>query len=220
MQAYYDQRAHTYERIYHKPERQRDLRAIEAWLPTMFVGRRVLEVAAGTGWWTVHGSRDATHWLATDINESTLNVARRKPMPRRDDGQSKVGFAVMDAHTLGATLGGQRFDAAFAGFWWSHLPQDILPAWLAQLHAQLLDDARVVFLDNRFVEGSSTPIHRRDAQGNTFQMRTLDDGSSHEVLKNFPSCEDAVGMLGHRARDIHWIEHPHYWVLSYRWARA
>jgi demethylmenaquinone methyltransferase/2-methoxy-6-polyprenyl-1,4-benzoquinol methylase len=70
-------------------------------------------------------------------------------------------------------------------------------------------------LDNRFVAGSSTPIVRRDDDGNTYQQRTLDDGSVHEVLKNFPAREAAFAALGARARDPQWIEHVHYWILSY-----
>ena len=40
MVEYYRQRATYYERVYHKPERQHDLRAMEAWLPPQFAGRR------------------------------------------------------------------------------------------------------------------------------------------------------------------------------------
>src|SRR5207244_7690150 len=68
MHDYYVRRATYYERVYLKPERQRDLRTMEAWLPSMFVGRRVLEVACGTGWWTPHGASFAREWLATDLN--------------------------------------------------------------------------------------------------------------------------------------------------------
>ena len=78
---YYARRATVYERIYAKPERQADLRAIEAVLPAAFGGRRVLEVACGTGWWTVHGAREASRWLATDVNPQTMDVARHKVMP-------------------------------------------------------------------------------------------------------------------------------------------
>ena len=68
----------------------------------------------------------------------------------------------------------------------------------------------------RFVQTSSTPLSRRDAEGNTYQQRTLDDGSVHEVLKNFPTRDEAIARLGPRARDAEWIAHEHYWVLSYR----
>jgi demethylmenaquinone methyltransferase/2-methoxy-6-polyprenyl-1,4-benzoquinol methylase len=208
MRAYYAQRAQVYERVYHKPERQADLRAMEAWLATPFAGRRVLEVACGTGWWTPHGARDAKSWLATDVNPETIAVARSKPMP------PQVRFEIVDAYSF-VQIEGQRFDAAFAGFWWSHVPLVRLPSWLDSLHARLDPGARVVMFDNRYVEGSSTPLARRDADGNTYQQRTLDDGSLHEVLKNFPSREQALAALGSRARNPQWIEHVHYWIVSY-----
>jgi len=206
---YYRRRAATYERIYAKPERQADLRAIEAALPDAFTGRDVLEVACGTGWWTPFGARDAAAWLATDLNPEPIAIARAKAMP------ASVRFAIADADTL-AELGEQTFDGAFSGFWWSHVPLQRLPGWLDTLHARLRPGARVVALDNLYVEGSSTPVTRHDAHGNGYQMRTLDDGSAQEVLKNFPTRDAAVAALGPRAFDVTWTAHAHYWVLSYR----
>jgi SAM-dependent methyltransferase len=208
MRDYYARRAGYYERVYHRPERQPDLRAMEAWLGGVFAGRQVLEVACGTGWWTAHGARDAASWLATDLNPETLAVARAKAMP------ASVSFATVDAYAL-AGLEGQRFDAAFAGCWWSHVPLPRLPGWLDTLHQRLRRGARVVFLDNTYVQTSSTPISRRDEAGNSYQQRELDDGSTHEVLKNFPHPEQAIAMLGPRARDPRWTAYTHYWVLSY-----
>lgn len=212
MRVYYARRADSYERVYHKPERQPDLRAIEAGLPGFFAGRRVLEVACGTGWWTPHGARDAAAWLATDLNPETLAVARAKPLP------ACVRFATVDAYALDLPSDAPTCDAAFAGCWWSHVPLSRLAGWLAALHARLATGARIVFLDNSFVPGSSTPISRRDEAGNTYQRRTLDDGSVHEVLKNFPTGDEALARLGPRARQAQWIEYTHYWVLSYELA--
>lgn len=204
---YYRRRAESYERIYHKPERQADLRAMEAWVRGRFAGRRVLEIACGTGWWTVHGARDALDWLATDLNEETIAIARSKPMP------ASVRFARADAYALEPLDG--RFDAAFAGFWWSHVPLQRLPQWIEALHARLDAGACVVVLDNRFVPGSSTAITRRDAAGNTYQTRQLDDGSVHEVLKNFPDEAEVRTVLGTRARDFAWTSWTHYWAASW-----
>jgi SAM-dependent methyltransferase len=194
LASYYARRAAEYDAIYHKPERQADL--------------RVLEIACGTGWWTVHGARDAKRWLATDLNEETLAVARSKPLP------ACVELRTMDAFGFDS-LGVEGFDAAFAGHWWSHLPRAVLPDWLELLHAHLEPGARVVMLDNRYVEGSSTPIARRDDEGNTWQQRTLADGSTHEVLKNFPTEAEARAALGGRAQRVRWTEHAHFWVLDY-----
>jgi demethylmenaquinone methyltransferase/2-methoxy-6-polyprenyl-1,4-benzoquinol methylase len=211
LRAYYAQRAGEYERVYAKPERQDDLRAIEAWLPACFAQRDVLEVACGTGWWTPHGARDARSWLATDINDETLVLARHKPLP------AGVRFARADAFDLHRIEGGP-FDAAFAGFWWSHVRRTALPLWLQSLHARLVPGARIVFIDNRYVEGSSNPIARTDADGNTYQQRRLSDGSTYEVLKNFPTRDEAVAAIGTRARNAEWHAWTHYWALTYELA--
>lgn len=208
MRAYYAQRAAYYERVYFKPERQPNLRAMEAWLPPVFAGRRVLEIAAGTGWWTPHGARDAQSWLATDLNPETMAVARSKALP------ACVQFAEVDAYSF-EQIQSHTFNGAFAGCWWSHVPLARLPGWLESLHARLEPGARVVMLDNSYVQTSSTPLSRQDAEGNTYQSRTLDDGSVHEVLKNFPTREQAFAFIGPRARDPQWIDFEHYWVLSY-----
>lgn len=206
--SYYARRATEYERVYARPERQDDLRAIEAWLPSCFIGRQVLEVACGTGWWTPHGARDARSWLATDASKETMVIARAKSMP------ACVRFASADAYAL-HRLDAGPFDAAFAGFWWSHLPRQGRHAWIDELHARLEAGARVVFLDNRYVEGSSHPISRRDGDGNSYQRRTLEDGSVHEVLKNFPAREEALAALGPCALGARWREWRHYWALDY-----
>jgi demethylmenaquinone methyltransferase/2-methoxy-6-polyprenyl-1,4-benzoquinol methylase len=213
LRRYYAERAASYEAIYAKPERQADLRALEAWLPTQFAGRRVLEIACGTGWWTPHGARDAARWIATDANEETLAIARTKDLPR-----GKVEFRLLDAYALEA-LGAERFDAACAAFWWSHVPRARLAPWLAALHERLEPGAVVVLMDNLYVPGSSTPIARRDAEGNTYQTRPLPGGGTREVLKNFPDeaqARAAVAASGPRPRELCWRVWPHYWALTYR----
>ena len=59
MQGYYRERAPVYDRVYAYPERQADLRWLEREIPALLSGRRVLQVAAGTGYWTQFSSADA-----------------------------------------------------------------------------------------------------------------------------------------------------------------
>lgn len=205
---YYARRSAYYERVYEKPHRQAELREMAAWLPTVFAGRRVLEVACGTGWWTLPAAQQAQRWLATDLRPETLDVARAKPLP------GCVELRVADAYTL-AEVGDERFDAAFAGCWWSHVPRQSLGTWLAVLHAKLSPGAQVVLLDNRYVEGDSTPVTRIDAHGNGYQTRPLDDGSMHDVLKNFPDEAGLRAALPARLAAFEWREWPHYWACRY-----
>ncbi len=208
MQAYYAARAREYERIYAKPERQADLRILEAKIPASFAGRSVLEVACGTGYWTQHIARSASRMLATDLTEETLAVARTKALP-----EGRVRFGVADAFDLPSDEG--PFEGAFAGFWWSHLRHSECRPFLASLRRCLAPGAVVVLLDNLHVEGSSTPVSRTDDEGNTWQARRLDDGTTHEVLKNFPGearLRACIEGLGTRARyDVL----GYYWIFSF-----
>src|SRR5437660_514116 len=45
-------------------------------------------------------------------------------------------------------------------------------------------------MDNLYVDGSSTPDAERDAEGKTYQLRRLSDGTENRVLKNFPTEQD------------------------------
>ena len=182
MEEYYRERATEYDTIYEKPERQEDLATLRGLLPSLVEGRSVLELACGTGYWTTALASSAHSVLATDLNESTLAVARTRPYP------SPVRFAVADAFALDDIPG--DFDAIYAGFFWSHIPR----ADVRRFVDGLLERAELVILaDNLYVEGSSSPITRTDALGDTFQTRRLADGREFEVLKNFPGDAEFAG---------------------------
>jgi SAM-dependent methyltransferase len=209
MVHYYAGRAREYERIYEKPERQDDLQRLREFLSRTFAGARVFEVACGTGYWTDVLARAAASIVATDINEKVLALARAKSMD-----VNKVEFRREDAYALPVLT--RRFDGGFAGFWWSHIPQARVQSFLAGFHRALSSGARVVFVDNVYVEGSSTPISRTDKHGNTYQMRRLDDGSQYEVLKNFPTESALRAAVDGMAADVRVDFLRYYWILSYR----
>ena len=79
MQDYYAARAPEYDRIYLKPERQADLGAIRQWLPTVFKGRSLLEIACGTGYWTQYLAPEA----AGQARSANPPVARPSTMYSR-----------------------------------------------------------------------------------------------------------------------------------------
>ena len=207
MQDYYAARAPEYDRVYLKPERQADLHEIRRWLPTLFRGKSVLEVACGTGYWTQEIAPVATSVLAIDASPETLQVARTRA------STGKVDFVIGDAYRLPAAAHGLQ--SAFAGFWFSHVPKARVREFLLGLHGALVPGAKVVFLDNRFVEGSSTPVSERDDEGNTYQNRRLDDGSSHRVLKNFPSRSELQRSLDGLGTDLQFHEWQYFWAIEY-----
>jgi ubiquinone/menaquinone biosynthesis C-methylase UbiE len=205
LTSYYRDRAASYDAVYAKPERQADLATLRDVLPPLVAGRRVLEVAAGTGYWTAPLSRSAAAITATDINDATLDVARS-----RSYGPScRVTFEVADAYGLDEVPG--EFDAAFVGFFWSHVLLADVPRFLAGLTARLLPGARVIVLDNRYVPGSSTPIARTAPSGDTYQLRSL-DGRDYEILKNFPTRAQFTADIG---ADVDWTDLEYYWLASW-----
>jgi SAM-dependent methyltransferase len=209
LETYYAKRAGEYERIYDKVERQDELEWLRRRLPRLFEGRRVLEIACGTGYWTQYIARTAAHVTACDINEAVLEIAREKPMPK-----GRVHFAKADAFAPAGLC--RACDAAFAGFWWSHVRKSDLARWLAAMAGALPPGALMGILDNRYVEGSSTPLSRRDAEGNTYQVRQLLSGETHEVLKNFPTAAELANAVRPFAAEAHLEETQYYWLLVLR----
>jgi demethylmenaquinone methyltransferase/2-methoxy-6-polyprenyl-1,4-benzoquinol methylase len=209
LQSYYAARASEYDRVYLKPERQFDLRQIEQWLPSVLAGATVLEVACGTGYWTRFLAPVASAVVALDSSPETLRIARERVVAPNTE------FHVGDAYALPRF--GHSFSAAFAGFWFSHVPLERRREFLLGLNSALAPRARVVLLDNLFVAGSSSAITERDANGNTYQRRSLSDGSIHRVLKNFPTEAQLRALveagLGESPIYRTW---QYYWAFEYR----
>jgi len=212
LDEFYARRAREYERVYEKPERQADLARLAARLQAEFRSRDVLEIACGTGYWTRAIADTARSVTATDVNAEVLRLAREKHW-----GDAPVRIVVADAFDLQLVTG--SFDAAFVGFLWSHVERPRLPALLEQLHGRLAPDSLVIVVDNRYVPGSSTPISRTDEHGETFQVRTLDDGSRHEIRKNFPDERELRATLAGLARPVADVTVElldFFWLLRYR----
>lgn len=207
--SYYSRRAAEYDRIYERPERREDLSALRSRAETFARGRRVLEIACGTGYWTELLARSALSVTAFDLASTMLGRAEERLAGAH-------GVRLLRANAFGLEEIPGTFDAAFAGFFWSHVPLARLDGFLAGLHRRMEPGSRILFLDNRFVEGNSTRIAGRDREGNTYQKRSLDDGSEHLVQKNFPDAATLAAAVGRAGSEITVTELKYYWCLSYR----
>jgi SAM-dependent methyltransferase len=208
MESYYAQRAAEYDLIYEKPERQSDLVELKSTLSLHFKGRNVLEIACGTGYWTQYIAKSTSSILATDFSLAMLDMAAK-----RDYSGCPVSFKTADAYKLDGVSSG--YNAAFAGFFWSHVPLASRASLVRSFHSHLAENAQVVWIDGRYVEGSSTAIARRDSAGNSYQIRTLSDGSQHEVIKNYPSSDELLSDFGPYGYHIEVRLLKYFWLLSY-----
>ncbi len=208
-EEYYERRAAEYDQVYDKPERQADIAEVRRHLCRALAGRRVLEVATGTGYWTQYYADGATQVWATDANEATLDVARQ-----RRTWPAHVSFRVCDAFALDTTAG--PFNAALAAFLWSHVPLGRLDELVHGVASRLEPGSRVILVDNNYVAGSNHPIIRTDDLGNTYQRRTLADGSSWEVLKNLPTPNELTSRLARHGLEVAVHSLEYYWIATCR----
>lgn len=207
MQSYYAARALEYDRVYEKPERQADIRSLQMWLPQLFHASKVLEIACGTGFWTQYIAQSASSIVALDSAPETIAIAESR-VPA-----DKVTFVVGDAYKLALQEG--SFNAAFAGFWLSHVPKKKQREFLLGLSAAIQPGSNVVLIDNLYVEGSNHSITERDSDGNTFQTRKLQDDSVHRVLKNFPTETELLELTQGLGHNFKYTKFQYYWAFQY-----
>jgi demethylmenaquinone methyltransferase/2-methoxy-6-polyprenyl-1,4-benzoquinol methylase len=206
---YYAARAPAYDETagYTDSEAEQLRAPIKARYREMFAGHTVLEIACGTGYWTPAIAEVADSVLAVDINPSLLSQAeeRCKHLPN-------VRFQVADAYTLEGVPNG--FTAALGIWWWSHMPLERVPAFLATLHSRLLPGAFVLFVDQLPYDGF---VRRIDPGGNTLEKRFLSDGRSFEIVKNFPTAENIHNALAGIADNVQYLERPDekHWNVTY-----
>jgi ubiquinone/menaquinone biosynthesis C-methylase UbiE len=206
--SYYRDRAEEYEQVYAKPERQDDLATATKALQTIFAGKKVLEIACGTGYWTERIAQSAVSIYATDINETVINVAKRKDISNR-----QVSFGVADINNF---PGGDKYESLFGGFIWSHIKLQDIGEFIRRVNSLVIPGGIVVFMDNNFVENSNLAITNTDENGNTYQTRQLENGTTHLVLKNFPSEISLRSALKNVAGEVRFISTTYFWILSYR----
>lgn len=196
MQEYYNRRAREYEAVYHRddPIRQRELAEMETAIQKVMRGKRVLEVACGTGYWTERAVKTAEHITAIDAAPETLEIARAKKLP-----SDKVDFHLGDAYRLDGT---GTFDAGLAMFWLSHVPKARIDEFLRGFHVVLEKGSTVFMAENMLQAGIGGELIRKPGIEDTFKRRTLADGSVHEVLKNYYDRSELEALLSPFSTDL------------------
>ena len=198
MNRYYNTRAPWHDRYmsYQSETAHEELLApIIAACDGSIRGRKVLEIACGTGNWTQVLSRRAESVVAIDISPAALEIARTKL-----SGYKNVAFVLADAYDLGNIDG--LFDVVFAADWWSHIPNGIIPSFLKTITGKLFPQSRGVFIDMLFQAHFAQEPYHYDEADNRISLRELPDGSKYQVVKNFPGESDLRAILADYAGNI------------------
>ena len=191
---YYAARADVYDETagYFEEEAEVLREPIKARYRELFKDRDVLEVACGSGYWTRVLGETAASVFAFDINMEILQKA-----VERCAGLSNMTFRIADAYTfLGVPTG---FDAAVAIFWYSHIPKANIRQFLNALCGVLAPGALVMFCDQLPYEPA---VRVTDEHGDVLEERTLPDGRTFSVIKNFPTEDELRTAITPFGEDI------------------
>ncbi len=209
LARYYALRGIEMEEAFKCPGRASDTKQLAEELPRLVEGLNVLEIACGTGYWTQFLAQRARSVTAVDINEELLALARAKKLPRE-----RVSFLRHDAWELARLRG--SFNAAVGLFWWSHIPQFRLRAFLTAVNRAVEPGSLVVFVDNLAQDCRRTPPVGVDSDGNSYQRRLLRSGEAFDIIKNYPSRRSIFDVLDGLGTDIRYHALECVWMVSYR----
>ena len=164
-------------------EWRHDLDAAATWLEGRPFHGRVVELAAGTGWWSTSLARRSALTLY-DASAEPLDRARIRLTAAGLDAEVGVRDAWAEPD--------QSVDGVFAGFWLSHVDRSRLDEFVALVARWLVRGGLFAFIDSRHDPDSGASDHRPPEDD--LQVRRLDDGSSFRVRKVYyePAALDSA----------------------------
>jgi len=186
MQAYYAARAPEYDDWYLRRGRysrgpvhdlawNADLDAATVWLDALPLHGEIVELAAGTGWWSTLLAGKGVLSIY-DAVEPPLDRARERLLAHG----LRAHIHVRDAWTEPD----RPVDALFCGFWLSHVPRARLAEFLGLARRWLKPGGTFAFIDSRPDPHSGAVDQAVSAEAEISERR-LADGREFRVVKVF-----------------------------------
>jgi len=195
MVAYYEARAPEYDDWYQRRGRyargaiqdtawNAELDMAGRWLDALPRAGQIVELAAGTGWWSP---------LLASKGELSMYDAATAPLDRARER--------LVAHRLRAHLHvrdawaepDRAVDAMFTGFWLSHVERERLPEFLALVRRWLKPGGRYAFIDSLPDPASGAGDHLLPAEDRS--VRRLDDGREFTIVKVYYAPDEYADAL-------------------------
>lgn len=152
----------------------------------------LLELAAGSGFWTQRLVLTADHVTVVDISPGALesNRVRLGPMA------SRVRYIEADLFDWRAT---EKYDVIFFAFWLSHVPADRFVEFWAGIEACLAPQGRIFLLETlparlAYSAGAGTPDPSKTVMVRKYQ------GREYRVYKHYHTPNE----LNARLRELGW----------------
>jgi ubiquinone/menaquinone biosynthesis C-methylase UbiE len=190
MQAYYEERAGQYDdwyrhiNLYADPEHdaawQAEMAQMTEWVRGFGRGR-LLEIAAGTGWWTRYLARNAQ---VTTLDYAPAMIEALRARLRAEGAGAHLTRG--DAYHL--PFAAASFECCFFGFWLSHVPFELLGLFLAEVRRVVRPRGAVLLVDSKPFRGEAPAVELK-------QERRLNDGSRHQIVKVYHTPETLRRLL-------------------------
>lgn len=181
--AYYEARAAEYDDWYlrrgryergpiHDAAWNAELDAAGRWLDALPFSGEIVELAAGTGWWSplIASKGELSIY---DAAEAPLDRARERLLAHRLRAHIHVRDAWAEPD--------RAVDAVFTGFWLSHVERDRLDAFLGLVGRWLKPGGLFAFIDSLPDPHSGASDHEPPSSDSA--VRRLDDGREFEIVK-------------------------------------
>jgi SAM-dependent methyltransferase len=207
--AYYRARAGEYDEWFLRkgnydqgPERNRrwfsELNLVREELDGFAPVGDVLELACGTGLWTVELARYARAITAVDASPEVLDINRS----RLEEARSEVSIRYLQTDLFDWRPDG-AYDVVFFGFWLSHVPPQRFEAFWHLVRSALKPGGRVFFVDSLRAETWAEKERLGRAPRGHTTLRQLNDGREFRIVKIFYGPEE----LSSRLCDLGWKVH-------------
>jgi len=154
------------------------------WLDSLPIGGEIVELAAGTGWWSP---------LLASKGQLSIYDAVEEPLDRARERLVAHGLAA-HIHVRDAWAEPDRqVDALFTGFWLSHVPRARLDEFLSICRRWLKPGGIFAFIDSRRDPDSSAKDH--PTPEDDLSLRKLNDGREYVIPKIYYEPSDLEQAL-------------------------
>jgi SAM-dependent methyltransferase len=152
---------------------QAELDQVTLWLDRQPLAGTIVELAAGTGWWSplLAGKGELSLY---DINPEPLDRARDRLLAHR----LRAHIHVRDAWDEPD----RQVDAVFCGAWLRHVSEERLGAFLALVMRWLRPGGRFVFIDAK-ADPEAGAAHHDPVARDGVAIRTIADGRTFRVIQ-------------------------------------
>ena len=173
-------------------------------------GRRVLEVASGTGSATREIAESAVSVTGVEIAPNMLDLSAG------NDNPPNVSFLAGDAFELGSIAPGKRFDGGFAAGFLHTCPASRHAEFLHGFHARLEVGSVVFMRSSRPTSPDAVSrLFRVNGFVDQFMTRQLSDGSEYVMVENDPTEDDLRRIFEPLSQHLRVHIGNYWWWIRY-----